>query len=348
MSIPGLRRLQRTAQWIRNRFVQGAVILLYHRVAQLPTDPQLLCVTPDHFAEHLEILRKEYNPVGLRELSQVYKEGNLPERAVVVTFDDGYFDNLANAKPLLEQYNIPATVFVTTGYVGRRRECWWDELERLLLQPGTLPDTLNLTISGKRHHWNLGDAVSYSEEAYQSYRTWNVRQKVVSGSRQDLYNALHPFIRRMSDEEQREALDTLLGWAEVKPILRSTHRMLSTDEVLCMAKGTLIDIGAHTITHPVLSALSPPAQQAEIQGSKAYLEEILERPVTSFAYPYGLHSDYSAQTISVVKQSGFSCASSSYEDNVWQGSDRFQLPRRIVFDWDGEQFGRKLIQWLGG
>ena len=89
-------------------------------------------------------------------------------------------------------------------------------------------------------------------------------------------------------------------------------------------------------------------QQAEIQGSMTRLEEILGRPVTSFAYPYGLRSDYSAETIATVKQSGFTCASSSYEENVWQGSDRFQLPRRIVFDWDGEQFARKLRQWLGG
>jgi peptidoglycan/xylan/chitin deacetylase (PgdA/CDA1 family) len=327
--------------------VRGAIILLYHRVSQLPTDPQLLCVTPGHFAEHLEILRKEYVPIGLQELSQVYQEGKFSRRAVVVTFDDGYYDNLANAKPLLETHDIPATVFVTTGYVGSRRECWWDELERLLLQPGILPYELSLTIDGKRHHWNLGNAASYTEEAYERYRTWNVRKKILSG-RQDLYNALHPLIRPLADESQREVMDVLFAWAGIKPTLRSTHRTLSTDELPYLATGELIDIGAHTITHPALSLLSPVKQQAEIQGSKTWLEEILGRPVSSFAYPYGLPSDYSAETIAAVKQSGFGCASSSYEDNVWRGSDRFQLPRRIVFDWDGEEFARKLRQWFGG
>jgi peptidoglycan/xylan/chitin deacetylase (PgdA/CDA1 family) len=348
MRMLGLKRLRRTAQWMRNKFVQGAVILLYHRVSELPTDPQLMCVTPRHFAEQLEILRKEYNPIELRELTKGFQDGNVPHRSVAITFDDGYFDNLANAKPILERFDIPATVFVASGYIGCQREFWSDELERLLLQPGTLPRRLALTIEGRQHEWNLAAAASYSEEAYQRYRTWNVRERAISGSRQDLYNAIHPLIRPLAHAEQQVVLDSLLAWAGMKPVLRSTHRTVSTDEVLCMAKGTLIDIGAHTITHPVLSALSLFEEEAEIQGSKAHLEEILGRPVTSFAYPYGLRSDYSPGTITAVKQAGFDSASSSEEGNVWRGSDRFQLPRRIVFDWDGEQFSRRLRHWLGG
>ena len=346
MTIPGFGRARRAAQWTRNRFVRGAVILLYHRVAQLPTDPQLLCVTPPHFGEHLEILRKEYHPIGLSALSRAQKAGNLPERAVIVTFDDGYYDNLAHAKPLLERYDIPATVFVTTGYVDRQREFWSDELERLLLHPGDLPSTLDLTLNGKRHHWHLGDAVSYSAEAYEDHRTWNVRKKN-PGPRQAFYNVLHPLIRALTDEQQQEALATLFAWAGIKPMLRPSHRTVSTDELRCMADGGLIDIGAHTITHPVLSSLSATEQDTEIRGSKARLEEILGGPITNFAYPYGLPSDYAAATIAAVKQAGFDCACSSYEDNVWRGSDRFQLPRRIAFDWDGEEFARKLRQWLG-
>jgi len=238
-------------------------------------------------------------------------------------------------------------VFVTTGYVGCQRECWWDELDRLLLQPGTLPQTLDLTIDGKCHHWDLADAAFYSEEAYERHRTWNVRKRNL-GPRQVFYNALHPVLRSLADEEQREVSDKLLAWGGLKPSVRSTHRTLSVDELISLAKGGLVDIGAHTVTHPVLSALPLAAQQAEIEGSKGRLEEILGCPVTNFAYPYGLRSDYSAETVTAVEQAGFDCASSSYEDNVWRGSDRFQLPRRIVFDWDAEQFARKLRQWLGG
>ncbi len=114
----------------------GLSILLYHRVTEVPSDPWALSVTPDHFAGHLEILREYTRPISLQQLSQGLREGNLPDCSVVVTFDDGYADNLLNAKPLLERYDVPATVFLATGLVEHWREPWWDELEQLLLQPG--------------------------------------------------------------------------------------------------------------------------------------------------------------------------------------------------------------------
>jgi peptidoglycan/xylan/chitin deacetylase (PgdA/CDA1 family) len=81
---------------------------------------------------------------------------------VVITFDDGYADNLHNAKPLLERYDIPATVFVTTGHIGHEREFWGDELDRLLLQPSTLPELLGLSINGSPYQWELGEVAHYT------------------------------------------------------------------------------------------------------------------------------------------------------------------------------------------
>jgi peptidoglycan/xylan/chitin deacetylase (PgdA/CDA1 family) len=348
MRFRALGTLRRGAQSVRNRFVRGAIILLYHRIAELPTDPQLLCVSPRHFAEHLEILRKKYSPIGLRELSQGYQQGSLPERAVVVTLDDGYFDNLANAKPLLERYDIAATVFVTTGYIGRQREFWSDQLERLLLQPGTLPQTLSLTINGKPYYWTLGNAAFYNNEAYERHHTWNVLNTNIAGPRQLLYGALHRIILPLPDEDQRKVLDGLLAWAGMEPMVRSTHRTLSANEVVCLGEGGLVEVGAHTLTHPILSALPAAVQQAEILGSKTQLEEILGRRVTSFAYPYGYRSDYAAQTVSLVREAGFARACSAFPDMVWRGSDVFQLPRVAVFDCAGEEFSKRIERWYQG
>src|SRR5687767_8520588 len=82
-----------------------ALILVYHRVTQIDSDPQLLCVGPRRFAEHMEVLRKDYHPLSLRDLQQRVRDGGIPRKGVVVTFDDGYADNLYEAKPLLERHD---------------------------------------------------------------------------------------------------------------------------------------------------------------------------------------------------------------------------------------------------
>ncbi|HET9531812.1 MAG TPA: polysaccharide deacetylase family protein, partial [Blastocatellia bacterium] len=127
----GLEKLLGSARLLRKRLDRRAVILMYHRVAEVRSDPWSLCVTPQHFAEHMEILRRHARPISLRELTGALREGSVPRRSVVVTFDDGYLDNLKNARPLLERYDIPATFFIATGYLGGEREFWWDELERM-------------------------------------------------------------------------------------------------------------------------------------------------------------------------------------------------------------------------
>src|SRR5262245_38128283 len=128
-----LRRVQCAGKWLQKRLAARAVILMYHRIADVPLAPWSMCVAPEHFAAHLLMLRQYAIPMSLNQLAHAYHAGNLPQRAVAITFDDGYADNLHHAKPLLERYGIPATVFVTTGYVGSTREFWWDELERVLL-----------------------------------------------------------------------------------------------------------------------------------------------------------------------------------------------------------------------
>jgi peptidoglycan/xylan/chitin deacetylase (PgdA/CDA1 family) len=344
----GIRQIGQLARWLKNRVSPGSLILLYHRVVELPSDPQLLCVTPKHFAEHLEILRKQCRPIRLQQLAEASRNGNLPHLTVAVTFDDGYADNLYNAKPTLERYDMPATVFVTTGKMGNEREFWWDELERLLLQPATLPETLRLSINGSTHQWDLGKVPYDCEEEYQSYRRWNVLKQDDPTPRQRLYRSLCQLLRPLLECERGKVLDELLAWTGAESVGRPTHRTLSYDEVTCLGKEGLIDIGSHTVTHPVLSALSTAAQRTEIQRSKARLEEILGRPLTSFAYPYGTQSDYTAETTFMVRDAGFTCACSNFPAIIVGGTDRFQLPRLIVRDWDGEAFAHRLGEWLNG
>src|SRR5262249_6249536 len=113
-----LNRWRQAAQQLRSWFGCKALILMYHGVAEVSSAPWSLFATPQHFAEHLEVLRQYARPMRLRRLAQAFGNVSLASRSVVVTFDDGYANNLHNARPLLERYDIPATVFLTTGYLG--------------------------------------------------------------------------------------------------------------------------------------------------------------------------------------------------------------------------------------
>jgi peptidoglycan/xylan/chitin deacetylase (PgdA/CDA1 family) len=291
-------------------------------------------------------LRRECTPIALKELSHIYQQGNLPARAVAVTFDDGYFDNLANAKPLLERYDVPATVFVTTGQMERNREFWWDELDRILLQPGILPETLCLGVKGSTFRWTLRKASHYGKDSYSRHRCWNVLNNKLLGPRQRLYGSIHQLLRPLSEEVRRGLLDELAEWAGLARIVRPTHRTLSAAELVCLAEGGLLEVGAHTVTHPVLSTLPAVVQQQEIRSSKYQLENILGRPVAGFAYPYGFRKDYTAETAAIIQEAGFARACTSVSGLVWRGSDRFQLPRVIVFDCNGDEFARRLKHWF--
>ena len=338
-----LGRVQRVARWLTELVDRRAIILVYHRIANLPTDPWSLAVTPSHFAEHLAVLR-EHRPIYLSQLASALRNGDLPRRSAVVTFDDGYADNLHQGKPLLERYDVPATVFVTTGSIGAEQEFWWDELDRILLQPGSLPRELTLTLDGRASSWDLGEARNYSESEAWQHRSWKASEPPPS-PRHALYLSLWKRLRTSPAEERHEALQRLMTWANVEPLSRPTHRSLTPNEVLTLARGGLVEIGAHTVTHPALAVLPADSQRLEIERSKSDLETLLGRAVTDFAYPYGSRHDYTAETVAAVRAAGFTSACSTSDCLVKPATGLYQLPRIYVRDCDGEQFAELLLSW---
>src|SRR5262249_42280820 len=101
----------------------AGLILMYHRIAELQFDPWGLAVSPRHFAEHLEVLRKHGQPRPLTQaVKALQRQEEVEGRPLVITFDDGYADNLYNAAPLLDRYDVPATLFLATGYIDGARE----------------------------------------------------------------------------------------------------------------------------------------------------------------------------------------------------------------------------------
>ena len=320
----------------------NAVILMYHRVATIHADPFCLSVAPAHFEEHLEILRKRTHPMALRQMMTAIRDGNIPPRSVVLTFDDGYADNLAIAHPLMERQEIPATVFVTTDFLDHQRELWWDELERVFLEPGLLPDRLCLIIQGCSYRWELGACARYDDEDCRRHRRWRAAEDAPT-ARHAAYCSIWRLLQLLPEFERRTALDQIAAWADNRGPARPSYRGLSPQELASLEDKGFVAIGAHTVTHPALPELSPEDQRCEVQQSKQRLEDILGHRITSFAYPYGA---WSKETAAIVREAGFDCACATIAGFVEQSVDHFQLPRIQVDDWDGEEFDERLAAWF--
>jgi peptidoglycan/xylan/chitin deacetylase (PgdA/CDA1 family) len=329
MRTPGLKHLRLSARWLRSRFVDGALILGYHRIANPPSDPYSICVTPEHFAEHLAVISKNARPMKLQSLVQAVKAGEVPRRAVAITLDDGYSDNLHVAKPLLERYEVPATVFITSGHLGR--EFWWDQLDRILPTSESLPEQFSLNIGGTVHR--LEADLRGRHRLGNSAAAWRQRSLMW------LYELLQP----LAEGERQQVMERIQLWRDAPTHNVPDRNLLSPDEVLKLGQGTLVEIGAHTVSHPDLAKLPVLQQESEIRQSKSYLEELLNRPVNSFAYPHGSLSD---ATVTAVRDAGYVCACTSLNDVVWNRSNHFQLPRFWPTDCDGASFAQWLGRWL--
>jgi peptidoglycan/xylan/chitin deacetylase (PgdA/CDA1 family) len=324
-----------------------ALILLYHRVAEPSTDPQRLAVTPRRFSEHLDAARRWARPIGLGELAEGLRCGDLPARAVVFTFDDGYADNLYAAKPLLIEQGVPATVFVTSGSTGGGAEFWWDELEKLCLRPGRFPEALELRIQGRYHFWKLDGASEHTEEGFEAHRGWTVLDREDPTMRHRIYRFLSQRFPSLAEAERQKILGNLRDEVGAGLGHGVGARCLSADELVRLERGSVVEVGAHTVTHTRLCALSRENQWEEIRKSKEQLEGILHHPVEGFAYPFGTGADYSEETVALVRDAGYRYACANRRGWVSQNAPVFELPRMVVRDWKAEEFSRRLRQRLG-
>lgn len=325
----------------------GPVILLYHRVAEVRPDPQLLAVSPEHFREHLQVLREVTRPTGLGHVVDCLRQCRVVPHAAAISFDDGYRDNLEAAKPLLEEAGIPATVFVATGYTGAPREFWWDEVERIFLEPGELPVRMAFQAGDQRVELDLGSDCAYTARDQERDRGWNVTLPSDPTRRHAAYRRVCQLLSGQPIALRERALAGLrvaAGQPALKP--RASHRAMDRDDVVRLARGGLVEVGAHTVNHPRLSALPPEAQEAEIGGAKRALEEIIGAPVAGIAYPFGDRHDYDRNSVAAAERCGFGWGCANVAGTVGSRCHPFELPRILVRDWNGATFRRFLEEWI--
>jgi peptidoglycan/xylan/chitin deacetylase (PgdA/CDA1 family) len=320
-----------------------AVILMYHSVGDHERDPWYLRVDAEHFDEQIRLLREQFRPATLRDIAAEARSGSITPGSVAVTFDDGYANNLTDAAPILERHDVPATVFVATGFVAHQRSYWWEQLEELFLGPGRLPANLEVALDGVSHKWSLGLDAARATPTDQE-RGWRCNEPPPS-SRHASFLALADLLKRVSPTTREAAIAELTSWAARPVFLRQSRQPVTTEQLTRLGRHELVEIGAHTVWHPWLPLLRPDEQRAEIIGSKEWLQQFLGEEILTFAYPDGAHH---TETKAVVAEGGFEGACTTTRGPVTAAADPLAMPRLAVHDWPAEVLEQKLNSLMRG
>lgn len=317
------------------------VVLMYHRIDIAETDPWGLCVSPENFEQHLQVLKSEFNVIGTEELLRQVSAARIIRNAVCITFDDGYADNFIHAKPLLQKYNCPATFFITTGLIGQQKQFWWDELGNMLLQTKQLPAFLSFKTGNEIFEHHLSEPLLTTEMRL-LHKQWKYHEEPPT-DRCELYLKIWERLVVLSYEEIITVMGTLKKWVSAD-LLEDKRSFPMNDFQLNQLKvDPLFSLGMHTITHPDLSTKKNLSQLKEIDGSKYALEKNYGIKTNMLAYPYGR---YNQSTIDVVCRLKITACFTTDQETVNADTDMKMLGRFQAFNWKGEFFKNQISGWM--
>ena len=293
--------------WLRYRQKNQILVLLYHRI-QKPRDPFEVAVSPAHFEGHLRFLEKYFQVISTNKALTWIRKKKIPEKPLaVITFDDGYRDNLETAYPLLKKYSLPATIFLAVGSIGNEEPMWTSRVETLFRNARVRELSLQ-TLSAPRSY-ELGD--SYS------------RMKVCEEVKKEMKGAEETKRQRIL-EELREKMGFSLGGAEAVEL-----EMLSWEEVRRLARDPLIEIGSHSVSHRMLAHLAPEEIPFELEESKRKIESEIGREIHFLSYP---NNSYNANVQRAAEKAGYEAAFAVGHLPTSYQEDLFELKRILVED----------------
>ena len=289
-------------------------ILIFHRV--LAERDELFPETPvaAEFEKWMRWVKEWFNVLPLAEAVDLLFAGRIPSRALSITFDDGYADNEELAAVILRRLGMTATVFVATGFLDGG--CMWND--------------------------RIIEAIRASEATQLDLRPMGLTTHELDSvaARRSAIDAVLNGIKHFDPEHRLQVTEAIVQATGGKP---SPQLMMRAQQVRNL-RGLGMEIGAHTVTHPILTRLDPVAAQDEIRRGKRELEAIVGEPVRLFAYPNGVpNRDYGPEHAALVRDCGFSAAVSTSWGAASMHSDRFQLPRFTPWDRTRLRFGARML-----
>ncbi|MCD1631306.1 polysaccharide deacetylase family protein [Marinobacter shengliensis] len=264
-------------------------ILMYHRFSSAPAEGKC---SSKHFEDQVKHIKRNYNPFSLIGLMEYQREhGRFPPHAVVITVDDGYRDFYQYAFPILKKYDVPATLFATTGFIEREHWLWPDKITWLLNEVSEIPETIQIDLI-------------------------ELPSGPVSAENRPVYwKRLNDHALSLPDQEKQQFIGELtLRLNTAFPLsIPGAYEPLNWEE-LRELQDSGIEIGGHTVTHPSLGRVDEEQAKEEIFGCMESLTKNLgERPRT-FCYPNGQPSDFKPFLPGIVERAGFYGAVTAFPD----------------------------------
>lgn len=271
----------------------------------------------ERFNELLGWIGEWFNVLPLDQAISQLKCESLPERAAAITFDDGYADNRTVALPILLRHKLTATFFIATGFLDGGR--MWN-------------DTIIESVRACRQ--SLLDLRSVDLEAYPV------------GTGHEKLVAIAAIIDKIKYRTIRERIELTNSIATLANVVPPTDLMMSSQQVNEMREAGM-QIGAHTVSHPILASIDLAEARFEMSESKRFLESLLGERVSLFAYPNGKPGvDYLNEHVSMAKDVGFDAAVSTARKSARSNADLYQVPRFTPWDRTKIRFGGRLLQSL--
>ena len=296
----------------KSRILDEIVILLYHGVTSSESEGienySGKHISNDVFAEQMNYISKNCNPISMNEYLHFVENGHdLPPCSVIISFDDGFKNNFSVAAPILEEFNIPAIFYVSSGIVNTDLMFWVDIIE----------DCLN-----KSKVNNFEIKLSKVEE----FVFDNNRQKINAVEKIKQYCKSCNFI------ELKRVLNDLEQITRVKAQVQhaANYQKISWDELRVLNSNPLFEIGGHSLYHNILSSLSTELLEKEIRSSIDLLEINLGKKIIHYSYPEGQSNHYNEEVIKCLKENKIQCSPSAIFGLNTTDTDLFNLRRIMV------------------
>ena len=305
-------------------------VLMFHRVCPESSRPRIrgnagLEVTPEYLENTIKFLRKNnYEIISLSQVAKTLNDNYKKKKFAVLTFDDGYIDNYVHAYPIFKKHRVPFSIYVTTNFPDGNAILWWYILEDLILKEARIEFQLN----GLEYQYSCASLLQ-KEWAYQQ-----IHGLILNGPSNDLNQRILQVFKNYDIDFLKKTSQLALTWEQIRE----------------MSADPLIEIGAHTINHQVLSKLTDFAVQKEMEGSRDKIESEINKKVEHFSYPFGTRNEAGQREFKIAKKCGFKTSTTTSIANIFKEHKDLleQLPRIPVNQKRDNGKINYLNLWLNG